>query len=617
MAGLIRREDIDAVRERVNLDDIISPHVTLRPAGVGTLKGLCPFHDEKTPSFTVRPQMGRWHCFGCGAGGDAIAFVQELHGMSFVEAVEHLADIAGVHLRYEEGSKRADGAGPGLRRRLLSAHEIAAEFFQAQLLTPAGAVAREFLQQRNFDREAAETFGVGYAPASWDALLTLLRKRGFTEAEITASGLVSAGARGSYDRFRNRLMWPIRDVVGATIGFGARKLAEDDGGPKYLNTPETPIYHKSKVLYGLDLAKRAIAKERRVVIVEGYTDVMAAHLAGVECTVATCGTAFGADHVQVLRRLLGDTKDASAGVVLADGKIRGGEVIFTFDGDAAGRKAALRAFHEDQSFGTQTFVAVEPRGLDPCDLRLQEGDEAISRLLEHKVPLFEFVIRSTLAELDLTTAEGRVAGLRSCAPIIATIRDRALRSEYIRALSGWIGMDHASVARAVARPDHQTPPPVPPRKGAGRGLQIERQALQLALQHPQDSYRNGFDSFSADSFQHPQTRALAEAIIAVGGTGAAHVDGSDQRWRDEVSGKLGDGGEGLVGALTVTPLPVDEAALTHYMIDVFNELVCMQLDREITQLRRRLQQLDETAADYQQIFAALIARETERRQRRG
>src|SRR5699024_8554108 len=452
MAGLIRRDDIAAVRERARIDEVVGQHVTLRGAGVGSMKGLCPFHDERTPSFHVRPHLGLWHCFGCGEGGDVISFVQKIDHLSFTEAVETLAGQAGVQLRYEDdgtGNRRRPDVGR--RQRLLDAHRAATEYFQQQLTTPEAQKAREFLTERGFDRTAAEQFGVGYAPKGWDNLGRHLRNQHFTQEELTAAGLLSEGRRGTYDRFRGRLIWPIRDLAGAVVGFGARKLYEDDPGPKYLNTPETQIYKKSQVLYGIDLAKREIAKNRRVVVVEGYTDVMAMHLAGVPTAVATCGTAFGPEHIKIVRRLLGDSASSAAGVMLSSGSAVGGEVIFTFDGDEAGQKAALRAFDQDQQFASQTFVAVEPSGMDPCDLRQERGDEAVRSLVAEREPLFQFAIRSVLRQVDLDTAEGRVGGLRVTAPVVARIRDHALRGEYARELAGWLGMDESSVRQAVTR----------------------------------------------------------------------------------------------------------------------------------------------------------------------
>ncbi|WP_430868937.1 DNA primase [Demequina aurantiaca] len=444
MAGTINRDDIATVRERAPIEDIIGQHVTLKSAGVGSLKGLCPFHDERSPSFHVRPGAGRWHCFGCGEGGDVIEFVMRMDGLPFGEAVEYLAERSNVTLRYESGTGPRKEGTVGLRKRLLDAHRVAAEFFVAQLATPEAKTARDFLVGRGFGKEAAVTFGVGYAPQGWSALLEHLRSNGFTEPELRASGLVSEGQRGIYDRFRGRLVWPIRDVTGEPIGFGARKLYEDDQGPKYLNTPETALYKKSNVLYGLDLAKGAIRSERTVVVVEGYTDVMACHLAGVMNAVATCGTAFGEDHVKVVRRLMGDT----GGAQLKVGS-KGAKVIFTFDGDEAGQNAALKSFSLDQQFLAQTFVAVDAEGMDPCDIRQQRGDEGVRALMEARVPLFEFVIKTALGANNLETPEGRVAALRAAAPVVAGIRDRAIQPEYARRLAGWLGMDEVVVRKAV------------------------------------------------------------------------------------------------------------------------------------------------------------------------
>jgi len=449
VAGRIRREDVEAVRERVRIEEVVGQHVALKPAGVGSLKGLCPFHDEKSPSFHVRPQVGRYHCFGCGEGGDVIAFVQKIDGLGFSEAVEYLASTIGLTLRYEEGGPPRPGDEPGRRRRLLDAHKVAEEFYREQLATAAAAAGRSFLSARGFDRAAADDFGVGFAPQGWDALTRHLRGRGFTEAELVASGLVSQGQRGVYDRFRGRLVWPIREVTGETVGFGARRLFDEDQGPKYLNTPETALYRKSHVLYAIDLAKREISKEKQVVVVEGYTDVMAMHLSGVRTAVATCGTAFGSEHARIVRRLMGDAGGAG-GVQLASGESVGGAVVFTFDGDAAGQKAALRAFGEDQSFSAQTFVAVADSGMDPCELRQAQGPDAVRALVAGRQPLFEFVIRSTLAAYDLSTVEGRIGALRAAAPVVASIRDNALRPEYTRELAGWLGMaDERQVREAV------------------------------------------------------------------------------------------------------------------------------------------------------------------------
>ncbi len=442
MAGRIREDDVEAVKERASIEDVVRDHVTLTRAGTGRLKGLCPFHDEKTASFTVRPGHGRWHCFGCNEGGDVISFLMKIDHVTFVEAVEALAGRFGVQLRYEEGGPTDDGAH-GRRRRLMEAHRVAEDFYHQSLIaTPDARAGRDFLRARGFDSAAAARFAVGYAPRTGSALLTHLRGKGFEEEDLVLAGLVGRSARGPYDRFRGRLVWPIRDITGATVGFGARRLYDDDRvGAKYLNTAETPIYKKTSLLYGLDLAKKAIATGRRAVIVEGYTDVMAAHLAGVESAVATCGTAFGPDHVATLRRIL---RDDASGLPA--------RTVFTFDGDAAGQKAAMRAFEFDQQWASQSYVAVAPDGQDPCELRLSGGDEAVTHLVESAVPMFEFAVRTTLSAYDLATAEGRVAGMRAVAPIIADIRDKALRPEYVRTVAGWLGVEARQLAEVVAAP---------------------------------------------------------------------------------------------------------------------------------------------------------------------
>ncbi|BDO41885.1 DNA primase [Cellulomonas sp. NTE-D12] len=649
MAGRIRREDVEAVRERVRIEDVVGQHVALRPAGVGSLKGLCPFHDEKSPSFHVRPQVGRYHCFGCGEGGDVIAFVQKVDGLGFTEAVEYLAARVGLQVRYEEGGAPRPGDEPGRRRRLLDAHRVAEEFYREQLAGPSAAAGRRFLGERGFDRAAADGFGVGYAPQGWDALLRHLRGRGFTEPELIASGLVSQGQRGVYDRFRGRLVWPIREVTGETVGFGARRLFDEDNGPKYLNTPETALYRKSHVLYGIDLAKREIARERQVVVVEGYTDVMAMHLSGVGTAVATCGTAFGTEHARIVRRLMGDSGGAG-GVQLAGGGSVGGAVVFTFDGDAAGQKAALRAFGEDQSFSAQTFVAVEPSGMDPCELRQAKGPDAVRALVAGRQPLFEFVIRSTLASFDLGTAEGRVGALRAAAPVVAGIRDAALRPEYTRLLTGWLGLgDEAQVRRAVAaagrsapagdrargddrsrgdgdgRGGHpgrevQPPPaprlPVPDRRDPVASL--ERTALEVLLQLPA-LVPSDADDLGSDTFTVPAYRAVHEALRAAGGPQAGRVvaaGGDATGWVGQVIEEASEPVRPLVTELAVAPVPEDRAdALADYVRGVVLRLVEIGCTRQIAELRGRLQRMDAQAdaAAYSAAFAELVALEGRRR----
>ncbi len=571
MPGRIRAEDITAVKERTSIEDVVRDHVTLRPAGVGSLKGLCPFHDEKTPSFTVRPSVGSYHCFGCGEGGDVISFVQQVEHLTFTEAVERLAAKAGMELRYEEGGgPRERGTSLGKRQRLLEAHRVAEELYTQILLDRGRADARagrDFLRERGFDSAAVERFGVGFAPQDGEALTRHLLERGFTDDELVSGGLSGRGSRGLYDRFRGRLVWPIRDTTGDTVGFGARRLFEEDRiAAKYLNTAETPIYRKSHVLYGLDLAKKAISTERQAVVVEGYTDVMAAHLAGVETAVATCGTAFGVDHIKILRRIMRDEAD------LAPAK-----VVFTFDGDAAGQKAAMRAFGEDQRWAAQSFVAVAPDGMDPCDLRLAKGDAEVRALVDRAVPMFEFAVRTTIDRFDLDTAEGRVQAMKAVAPIVGSIRDASLRPEYTRTVSGWLGVEVEQMATEVRRAgrlapqgDGDRPGPVStdevPEPVAGETpalpapdlrdpvVRTEWQLLQALIQHPQQLPEAAVDSIPADAFTAPAHRAVFDGIRIAAASGARV--GSAAAWVAAVGEATPLGVRGLVAELSVDPLPV-------------------------------------------------------------
>jgi len=608
MAGRIRDEDIALVRERARIDEVVRDYVSLKSAGGGSLKGLCPFHEERSPSFHVTPARGMWYCFGCGEGGDVLKFLQKIDHMSFAESVEKLAGRTGVELRYVEGGA-AINRQQGQRTRLVEAHKAAADFYRQQLGTPEAQTGREFLTGRGFDAEACAHFGVGYAPKGWDALTNHLRQKAFTDAELMAGGLVSQGNRGVYDRFRGRLVWPIRDLSGDVIGFGARKLYDDDEGPKYLNTPETPLYKKSQVLYGIDLARRDIAKQQQAVIVEGYTDVMACHLAGVTTAVATCGTSFGAEHIKVLRRLLMD-----------DDQMRG-HVIFTFDGDAAGQKAALRAFEEDQRFVSQTFVAVEKSGMDPCELRQAHGDAAVRELVENRSPLFEFAIRSTLAGYNLETAEGRVGALQESAPLVARIKDPSLRPEYTRMLAGWLGIDMDEVRRAVDRagrtkpaaarpatastPESLPTPPPRPSVNARRdpGLTVEREALKAALQQPA-AVAAWYESVEESSFTHPTGLGVHAAIAAAGGPS---IDVVGLAWVDAVLEASGDDDvRGLVRELSVEPMPASTGQDARYAVGVIARLLELDATRQITELKGRMQRTDPGSPEYQSLFAELL-----------
>ncbi|MEV6541343.1 DNA primase [Streptomyces sp. NPDC051665] len=538
MAGRINDEDVKAVRDAVPIDAVVSEYLQLRNAGGGNLKGLCPFHDEKSPSFQVSPSKGLFHCFGCQEGGDTITFVMKVDHLTFSESVERLAAQAGITLRYEEGGYNPANQR-GERIRLVEAHKVAADYYVEQLaVSPEADTGRKFLAERGFDQSAAEHFSVGYSPQGWDHLTRFLRGKGFTDKEILLSGLAQEGRRGPIDRFRGRLMWPIRDIGGEVVGFGARKLYESDNGPKYLNTPDTAIYKKSQVLYGIDLAKKDIAKSSRAVVVEGYTDVMACHLAGVTTAIATCGTAFGGDHIKILRRLLMDNGSA--------------RVIFTFDGDAAGQKAALRAFEDDQKFAAETYIAIAPDNMDPCELRLAKGDEAVADLVQPRTPLFEFALRQIVVRYDLDTPAGRASALDEAAPIVARIKNSGAQHEVAVQLAGMLGiLDTQFVVKRVAQlarwaRDRGGKGPAPARGGAdqqydttprtptgGPALTLrnpvfatERELLKLALQRP-DLVAPAFDAYGVDEFTAPPYAAVREAIIEAGGAEYGLQDAQD------------------------------------------------------------------------------------------
>ena len=592
MAGRIKDEDVTYIRDHSPIDDVVADYVQLKNAGGGQKKGLCPFHDEKSPSFHVTPSKGYFHCFGCQVGGDVIAFIMKLEHLTFTETVERLADRIGYTLRYEAGSINA---GPSINRsRLVAANTAASNFYQEQLQLPSAQHGRDFLTKRGFDRDAAKNFNVGYAPDEWDGLYKELKGKGFTDEELNLAGLVKEGSKGMIDRYRNRLIWPVKDISGDVVGFGARKLASDevDTGPKYLNSPETPVYKKNAILYGLDMAKKEIAKSRQVVIVEGYTDVMAAHLAGVTTAVATCGTAFGDEHIRIIRRLLMDA-DAFRG-----------EVIFTFDGDAAGQKAALRAFEDDQKFVAQTFVAVEPNGMDPCELRQAHGDDAVRNLVARRVPLFEFAIKSVIANYDITSAEGRVNALNQVAPLIGRIRDASLRPEYVRLLAGWLGMEVDIVSTAVKRSGK--PSDIQSDKRVNLTdpvLVLEREVLKVKLQLP--TMAHSWVDLEPAAFSFPLYAALRTLI-----------DNQKEFSTQDLLEKCdSDELKSLITELTVEPIRTDGEVSDRYITSIFARLREVALSRSIAEIKSTLQRLNpvENDAQYQEIFGQLVGMEAARR----
>jgi DNA primase len=618
VAGLIRDEDIAEVREKARIDEIVADYVTLRPAGGGSLKGLCPFHDEKSPSFNVNPGRGAFHCFGCGEGGDVFKFLMKMDGLGFVEAVERLADKYGVTVRREEGEVRHDRPRGPQRSRLVEAHKAAQEFYADALGSSDALPARQFLGERGFDQAAAAQFGVGFAPRDGESLLRHLRQRRFTDEELVTAGLVAIG-RSAYDRFRGRLLWPIRDSSGDTIGFGARRIFDDDRiEAKYLNTPETPLYKKSQVLYGLDLARREMARTSKAVVVEGYTDVMACHLSGVGTAVATCGTAFGDDHARILRRFLNDHAEFP------------GEVIFTFDGDAAGQKAAMRAFGGDQNFVSQTYVAIEPSGLDPCDLRIQHGDAAVRELIARRQPLYRFVLTNVVRKYDLDRAEGRVGAVREAAALVHSSRDTAVvASSFAREIASLTGMDPADVQVEVRRAasrragdQRQTAPRSAEERPTSKQqlpdlrdprFVLERETLKLVVQEPAAVARTASD-LGANDFTHPTYRAVWELVEHNGGPEAADAD-----WAGRLRDRATDQAVATaLSALAVEPVPSKKGADDAFVANTVYRLQELTAQRRIAEVKSRLQRTNpvEQTTEYNQMFGELTALEQHRRQLR-
>ena len=655
--GRIPERDIEAIREQTPIEEVVGEYVQLKPGGVDSMKGLSPFKDEKTPSFHVRPNHGYFHCFSTDQGGDVFKFLMLMEHMSFPEAVEACAERIGYRINYE-GGRPGNREEPGTRRRLVAANKAAFEFYRKEFLGDAeGAdVARNFLIERGFTMEHAEQFGCGYAPAGWDRLTKHLQQKGFTFKEIEAAGLGRMGKRGPIDRFHRRLLWPIRSVSGDVIGFGARKLFDDDKLGKYLNTPETMLYKKSKVLFGIDQAKRNIVAKHQAVVVEGYTDVMAMHAAGVDTAVAACGTAFGGEHLAALRRFM------------LDDQFFRGEIIYTFDGDEAGQKAAMRAFEGDQQFAGRSYVTVAPGGQDPCDVRIKRGDAAVRELVASRIPMFEFVIRTLIADYDTASIDGRVHALRRIVPVLAGIKDEALRDEYARQAAGWVGWDNPNdvldQVRKEARKSGVQRPRLELKTGGGVGagggastgatgggasagagggagaggtgsggagapglhvvkgmerpnpnddfLEGPREVMKLALQEPQLA-STIFDLMPPESFVHPTYVAMAEAVASLGG--AANSNGGPG-WIEKIATQMKDPmGAAVVSELAVEDLHCPQERLPYYADAIMARMQERWVGNEIADMKSRMQRMrpDLQKEEYNALFADVIALEKYRR----
>jgi DNA primase len=601
MAGRVRQSDVEELKAKLDIVEVVAGYVSLKPASAGSFKGLCPFHSEKSPSFNVRSAPAFYHCFGCGAGGDVYKFIQEIEHVGFTEAIEKLAEKSGFQLTYDEGSAQESSG----RARLLAANQEASAFFSEQLQSGEGETAVKFLASRGFDQKAIAQFGIGYAPKGWQGLLDRLKAMGFTLEEAITAGLAMASDKGGYDRFRGRVLWPIRDSNSQVLGFGARKLYEDDQGPKYLNTPETPIYHKGSVLYGLDLARKEIIKRKEIIVVEGYTDVMACHLAGFSNAVATCGTAFGEDHIKIINRLFGTSEDPAS-------------VVFTFDPDAAGEKAALRVYGDTSKFNALTFVASGPEGLDPSDLRQQRGDGAIGQMLEARKPLFEFVIRHRIGKFSLNDLDSRAAAARAAAPVVAEIVDPALRAGYTRQLADWVSLEISEVSQLIAQVGRQqvgqrveqirTSAPKPVEQTPA--TKFERQVLEVLMQRPQSFSAERVTRIVGAGFTQTDLAGVAEAASRI----SSQLTSSD--WMNQLANELSGEQLDLLRALAMAELPAaNDADLEKYCKGVVNGAMLQALAREKNDLLAALKRIDMAtqAEAYSQVQRQLVELEAERR----
>jgi DNA primase len=428
--ALISNESLERVKQAADIVEVISAHTDLRRQGTRWV-GLCPFHEERTPSFSVEAQEKLYHCFGCGVGGDTIKFVEEKEGLGFAEAVELLADRYGVELEREREDPQAE-AKRQQRRRLGDLLDRTAGFYATYLWdSEEAAKARTYLGERGLSEEVLRAFGVGYAPSAWDTVLLRGQRAGFNVAELRGVGLAQRGkGGGEYDRFRSRIMFPIRDRRGRTLGFGGRAMRSDQGA-KYVNTAETEFFHKSKMLYGIDLAKAAIAKAGRAVVVEGYTDVLALHQAGIEEAIGVMGTAITGEQVASLSGMVD-------------------EVVLALDADAAGQEAMLRAQRVAGDRKMRLRVAAMPAGEDPAEMMAAEGGaERFRALLEGAVELTAFQVGLVLERTDVASPAERDRALAEVAPILAGLGESASRDDLVRRIAERLDLEPAMVMGKV------------------------------------------------------------------------------------------------------------------------------------------------------------------------
>ncbi|MGQ9474907.1 MAG: DNA primase [Actinomycetota bacterium] len=463
--GRIRDEDIERLREQVDIVEVISEYVQLKKAG-RLFKGLCPFHDEKTPSFMVDPAKQLYHCFGCGEGGDVFTFLRRREGLEFREAVERLASRVGFNLHYQ-GRAREPGGAESRRERLYRVNQWAAEIYHRVLVEGGeGEAARKYLESRGIDMDSVRRFTLGYAPPRWDFLYRQAVRKGFDAQDVLTSGLGLRGEKGVYDRFRGRIIFPIRDIQGRVVAFGGRSLGDEQ--PKYLNSPETPIYVKSRHLYALDLSRREMVKEGYAILVEGYTDVILLWQHGIRNVAATLGTALGQDHFRLLSRLTE-------------------RVVLAFDADRAGISASLRGLDLQQDFNLDLRVIALDEGADPADFVSSRGAEEFLRRVDESVPLLDFSLRRVLEEHDPSDANSRLRGVRKAISLVAELGGGLEQERHIRTIADWAGSSYQAVQELYRRARGRDTGPAP----AGEASildppwkRAERELLRLLLHQP-------------------------------------------------------------------------------------------------------------------------------------
>lgn len=554
---------LEAVREKVVLSDVVGKVVALGAPRGGKQKGLCPFHDERTPSFSVDDTKGYWYCFGCGEHGDAIKFVMMQEHASFFSSVMTLAEKFNVPVEMTDGTS-ADEVAYSQRARLIAANKAAADFFTDRLTDVDAEVARDLLVERGFDvQSSVMTFGVGFAPRGWDDLTKHLHSKGFTEDEVVAAGLATRSDKGVFDRFRGRLMWPILNERGEHVGFGGRQLFHEENSAKYVNTTETPIYKKASTLYGLNLAMKAIQKKGAVIVVEGYTDVMAMHAAGIHNVIASSGTAFGPEHLRVLRRFM------------APQGVWAGKVVFAFDGDAAGRKAAVRAFENTvRDMAGQVFAVANPDGMDPCDLRLARGDKAVRDQFAEPMPLIQFVLDQTLDAADTSSIQGKFDAATEVRAALSMLSDRLLQAEYAKYAAKRLGIQVDDLDIRAAKPASPSPTTEKESPYMTPIEAVEFEALKVMVQCPEVA--DWVESIEEDNFTNGMHRGAARIILA----------DEDISMDALLSRCTTDGGRDYMARLSMEPLEMSESGDRKvYGTAVLARLLMQAADRQIADLK--------------------------------